>query len=67
MAGKVRIMKSYREIQTLLKQAREKGFEVSVKLNAKYEILEAEYNRLLNSSISRMTQVAIQDIMRIYK
>lgn len=37
---------TYRELQTALKNLRNAGYDISVKLTASYEILLAEYNRL---------------------
>lgn len=39
---------AYRELQAVLKSARAQGFDVDVKLNSKYDVLEAEYDRLTN-------------------
>lgn len=40
---------SYRDLQIALRNARENGADVRVKLNAKKEVLQAEYDRLLHA------------------
>ncbi|UOL49104.1 hypothetical protein [Leptolyngbya phage Lbo240-yong1] len=39
---------AYRELQAVLKAAKAQGFDVDVRLNSKYDVLEAEYDRLTN-------------------
>lgn len=38
---------TYRELQTALKNLRNAGYDVQVKLNASFDTLQAEYNRLI--------------------
>lgn len=38
---------SYKELQTALKNLKNNGFDVQVKLNAKQEVLQTEYDRLM--------------------
>lgn len=45
-ASKALLTMTYRELQTVLKNLRNAGYAISVKLTASYEILLAEYNRL---------------------
>ena len=57
---------TYRELQKAIKQAKEQGFVVKVKLNAKKEVLQAEYDRLKNfSSFDRSCRGLFHDFCRL--
>ena len=50
---------NYKELQTALKDLRNKGFELQVKLNAKKEVLEAELVRL--QGLQEVVQEVVQE------
>lgn len=53
---------SYRELQQKLKAFREDGFNVQCKLNAKYDVLEAEYTRIMNEAEKETHNTSIHGI-----
>ena len=52
---------NYRQLQSALKEARNNGFALTVKLNAKKEVLQAEYNRFSEETSTEKEADAVKE------